>query len=628
MRISSGKTDQKIFFVAVDSTDLVTRETGLSSFTVYRSRNGGTATVYTTPTITELSSSNMPGVYCLTIDEDTTIGSSSDNEEYCLHITHSGMAPVTRTIELYRRDTTSGRTLAVDSNSRVDVGAVLGTAQTAGDLAAMITAVDDYVDTEVAAIFNRIGAPVGASISADIAAVKSQTGSIETKVDTIDDFVDTEVAAIKTKTDNLPANTSTELAGINTKLDTIDDFLDTEIAAIKTKTDNLPSDPADASDISGSFSTVNGTLATIAGYLDTEIAAIKTKTDNLPASPAATGDIPSAASIADAIWDEVLSGHATSGTAGAALAAASSGGVDPETIAGAVWDALLEDHNVAATFGNIIQNIDPPVAANTIAEAVWGLEIVGNTTAGTFGEKLDDLTSGGSGGLDAAGVRDALGMASANLDTQLSGLSTQIDTVDNFVDTEVGAIKTVVDAIKVKTDNLPTDPADASDIATAFGVTNGKIDTVGGYVDTEVGAIKTVVDAIKLKTDNLPSDPASASVVAAAFVTTNGKIDAVDDYIDTEVAAIKTKTDLIPASPAAVGDIPTANQNADALLDRSAGIETGFTPRQTIRLMAAVLLGKSSGHPGSPVYRNMQDSADRVSATVSSGNRSAVTLNP
>lgn len=68
MRIPSGKTDQLIFFVAVDSTDLKTRETGLSSFTVYRSRNGGTATVYTTPTVAELSTSNMPGVYSLVIE--------------------------------------------------------------------------------------------------------------------------------------------------------------------------------------------------------------------------------------------------------------------------------------------------------------------------------------------------------------------------------------------------------------------------------------------------------------------------------------------------------------------------------------------------------------------------------
>ena len=82
-------------------------------------------------------------------------------------------------------------------------------------------------------------------------------------------------------------------------------YIDTEVAAIKAKTDNLPSDPADASDIAASFSTVNSTLATIAGYIDTEVAAIKAKTDNLPASPAATGDIPSAATVASQVRTEL-----------------------------------------------------------------------------------------------------------------------------------------------------------------------------------------------------------------------------------------------------------------------------------------------------------------------------------
>lgn len=138
MRIPSGKIDQLIYFVALDSADHVTRKTGLSSFTVYRSRNGGTATVYTTPTVTELSSSNMPGVYSLTIDEDTTIGSTSDSEEYCVHITCATMAAVTRTIELYRRDTTSGKTALIDSSGRVDVAAIAGTAQTARDIGASV----------------------------------------------------------------------------------------------------------------------------------------------------------------------------------------------------------------------------------------------------------------------------------------------------------------------------------------------------------------------------------------------------------------------------------------------------------------------------------------------------------
>lgn len=89
---------------------------------------------------------------------------------------------------------------------------------------------------DVASVYTRIGAPAGASIAADLV--------------------------------------------------TIDDFLDTEIAAIKAKTDNLPSDPADASDIASSFTTVNTKLDTIDDFLDTEIAAIKTKTDFLPSATA------------------------------------------------------------------------------------------------------------------------------------------------------------------------------------------------------------------------------------------------------------------------------------------------------------------------------------------------------
>ena len=102
MRIPSGVTDQYLYFVALDATDLRTRETGLSSFTVYRSRNGGAAAAYTTPTINETDSVNMPGVYELLLDEDMTIDAGDDSQEVVLHITASGMAPVTRTFELYR----------------------------------------------------------------------------------------------------------------------------------------------------------------------------------------------------------------------------------------------------------------------------------------------------------------------------------------------------------------------------------------------------------------------------------------------------------------------------------------------------------------------------------------------
>ena len=111
--IPTGIADQYIYFVAVDSTDFTTRETGLSSFTVYRSRNGGSAAAYTTPTITETDASNMPGVYQLLVDENTTITGGNDEEEMVLHITHAGMAPVTRAYTLCNNKITYGETLTV-----------------------------------------------------------------------------------------------------------------------------------------------------------------------------------------------------------------------------------------------------------------------------------------------------------------------------------------------------------------------------------------------------------------------------------------------------------------------------------------------------------------------------------
>jgi hypothetical protein len=59
-----------------------------------------------------------------------------------------------------------------------------------------------------------------------------------------------------------------------------------------------------------------------------------------------------------------------------------------------------------------------------------------------------------------------------------------------LTDTEIAAIKTVVDAIQAKTDNLPTDPADASVVSGLIAASETKIDTIDGIVD----AIKALLD--------------------------------------------------------------------------------------------------------------------------------------
>lgn len=67
---------------------------------------------------------------------------------------------------------------------------------------------------------------------------------------------------------------------------------------------------------------------------------------------------------------------------------------------------------------------------------------------------------------------------------------------------------------------------------------------------------------------------------------------------------------------------------ADALLDRVAGVETGWTVRQVLRVMGAMLGGLISGAATSTATaRNLADTKNRVVWTTdSSGNRTSVTF--
>ena len=121
MRISSGTTDQTVYFFAADETDGYSPETGLDSFSIYYAKNGSSISSNDTPPITELSDTLMPGVYGLLLDEGTTLAAGNDTEELVLHITATGMRPVVKSIELYRPKITEGNTLTVSSEGEASV---------------------------------------------------------------------------------------------------------------------------------------------------------------------------------------------------------------------------------------------------------------------------------------------------------------------------------------------------------------------------------------------------------------------------------------------------------------------------------------------------------------------------
>ncbi len=119
--VTAGSSNEYIYFIAVDSIDLHTRETGLLSagFTVYYSIGGGVATAMTTPTVAELDGTNQPGEYSLLIDEVgmTTLGATKDQSNMILSISHASIDRVSMAVVVKRDKITSGQTLTVASGA-------------------------------------------------------------------------------------------------------------------------------------------------------------------------------------------------------------------------------------------------------------------------------------------------------------------------------------------------------------------------------------------------------------------------------------------------------------------------------------------------------------------------------
>lgn len=310
-------------------------------------------------------------------------------------------------------------------------------------------------------------------------------------------------------------------------------------------------------------------------------------------------------------------------------AADAAGGLPISDVGGLDLDAKVG----ALTF-TVANKVD--ANATHAAGTAWNSGAIGAATLAT-----DTITA-------AKIAADAIGASELAADavTEIqSGLATAaaLSTVAGYVDTEVAAILAAVDtevaAIKAKTDNLPAAPAATSDIPTAAAVADAVWEeTLGDHSATSGSTAEALAAAGGAGDPWITPLPGSYSAGQAGKIVGDILVDTGTDipatlatiaaYIDTEVAAIKAKTDNLPAAPAATGDIPTANANADALLDRSAGVETGLTLRQALRLTLAALAGKVSGAgSGTEVFRNaIADSKDRITATVDvDGNRTAIT---
>lgn len=264
--------------------------------------------------------------------------------------------------------------------------------------------------------------------------------------------------------------------------------------AVNLSATNIDVDQVVAS-VSGAVGSVTGAVGSVTGAVGSVTGAVGSVTGNVGGN--VTGSVGSVA------------------TGGITAASVADGTIDAATFASGALDAVWSNAARTLTAGTNIQ-----LPSNGLANVTaWSVAITGNITGNLSGSvgSVTGLTAANldvavstrlaagdyTAPLTAAGTRTALGLASANLDTQLTA-------IDDFLDTEVAAIK-------AKTDNLPASPA---------AVGSAMILTVA-YDAAKTAATQTSVD-------DLPTSAELATALGTA-----------DDAVLTVANAIKTKTDSL-----------------------------------------------------------------------------------
>jgi hypothetical protein len=232
VRSVKQSTATNVMVLMVDSTDHITGKASLT-LTITASKNGA-AFASISPTVTERGN----GWYsiALTTSHTDTLG------DLVIRCTGTAADPAERILDvtagLVDADVSSRLPTASYSSPLDAAGVRTAVGLASANLDTQLTAIDDLIDTEVASIYSRIGAPAGASIAADIAAVKVDTAAV------LDDTgTSGVVVAAGSKTGYALATAPLDAAGVrsavglaaanlDTQLTTIDDLIDTEVAAI------------------------------------------------------------------------------------------------------------------------------------------------------------------------------------------------------------------------------------------------------------------------------------------------------------------------------------------------------------------------------------------------------------
>jgi prefoldin subunit 5 len=226
MRVVQGSSSEVVYFVAFSTADHITRVSDhtTAGFGVKFIKNA--STIAGNFAITNVDGSSSPGVYGLHLIDSTVtaLGAGIDNRELVITITGS-MDTVTRAIELYRREVTTGQTLVLNASGKIaDVeSALLKVTSIDSRLTSMDTMLTS-VNSHVTSVDSRL-----TSMDTMLSSVNAKVTSVDTKVSSMNTQV-TSILANVTSIDSRLTSMDTMLSSVNAKVTSID----TKVTSINT----------------------------------------------------------------------------------------------------------------------------------------------------------------------------------------------------------------------------------------------------------------------------------------------------------------------------------------------------------------------------------------------------------
>lgn len=404
--IKKGATDQTIYLEILDSASTTGgRKTGLvfnsAGMTAYYVRNGASAVAITLATLAaansahsdggfkEVDATNMPGIYRLDLP-DAAVASGAESVVVTVKGA-TGAAQVSAEIQLATNiasdviadtDDIQARLPAALVSGRIDasVGAMAANvltdtaiatdAITAAKIAANAIGASELATDAVAEIADAIWdedatahqtqGTFGQAIGDPVADTNTIYGAVVTGA--AGATIAADIIAVQADTDNI--QTRIPAALVSGRID----------ASVGAMAANVLTATAIASDAITAAKVADGTIDA-ATFAAGAINATAIAADAIGASELAADAV---AEIADAVWDELLSGHAIVGSAGASLQAAGSAG-DP-------WSTLIPGVYGAGSAGFILgTNIDATVSSRASQTSVDDLPTNGElaTALGT-----------------------------------------------------------------------------------------------------------------------------------------------------------------------------------------------------------------------------------------------------